>query len=147
MHPTTGPTRILHALLLAATFAACAKSPFEPDGEVEPPTTQPSRWAATYQTGTKFGGASGTWRAASDLEITADRRVLVGGRAIINPTVGESTVTWSMADGNDTNASVQLLIESTNTYFWGNAGVAGKLFQGWIQFRGEGKLDYRGLAR
>jgi hypothetical protein len=112
-------------MMVAAAMAAC-ESPTE--------TADEYRWAASYN-------------AASVLEITADRRVLLGNNYIINPQVGESTITWSMADGNGTNASIQLLVESSSTYFWGDVGVAGKLYQGWIQYPGDGKLDYRGLAR
>jgi hypothetical protein len=126
-------------MMVAAAMAACQESPTEPADQY--------RWAASYEAATKWGGVNGTWRSAAMLEITADRRVLLGNNYIINPQVGESTITWSMADGNGTNASIQLLVESSSTYFWGDVGVAGKLYQGWIQHPGEGKLDYRGLAR
>jgi hypothetical protein len=125
----------------AFTVAACSESPTSPAEEAA------YMWAATYATAEKFGGASGTWSSRADLRITSDRRVYAGDTEIMNPQVGESSVSWSMADGNSTNASFQLLIESESDYFWGDVGVAGKLFQGWIQYPGQGKLDYRGLAR
>jgi hypothetical protein len=137
-------TRLVAALAAATTLAACEDSPTGPEGEQ---TGEPYRWAATYAAAEKFGGAAGTWRATTDVMVTADRRVMVGNTEIVNPQIGESTISWSMQDGNRTNASLQLLTESTSDYFWGNVGVAGKLFQGWIQYPGQGKLDYRGLAR
>jgi hypothetical protein len=132
--------RFASIMMVAAAMAAC-ESPTDTE------TADQYRWAASYNAATKWGGVNGAWRSASTLEITADRRVLLGNNYIINPQVGESTISWSMADGNGTNASIQLLVESSSTYFWGDVGVAGKLYQGWIQYPGEGKLDYRGLAR
>jgi hypothetical protein len=143
MFSTRNLKQIAGALAAAAALVACSE-PLSPAGEQ---VGDAYLWTATYATAEKFGGASGTWSTRSDVRITADRRVFSGTTEIINPLVGESSVSWLIADGNKTNASFQLLIESTNSYFWGNVGVAGKLFQGWIQYPGQGKLDYRGLAR
>ena len=144
MRSTRNLTQLAVAIAAAATLGACAESPTGPDGE---PNGEAYRWAATYASAEKFGGASGTWRATAAVVITSDRRVQVNGKQIVNAQVGESTISWSMADGNSTNASIQLMVESSSDYFWGDIAVAGKLFQGWIQYAGQGKLDYRGLAR
>ena len=143
MRATRNLTHLAVAMAAAATLVACTESPTGPNEE----QGDPYRWAGTYASAEKFGGATGTWRARAEVVITPDRRVLVNGQEIANPQLGESTISWSMADGNGTNASIQLLIESTSDYFWGDIAVAGKLFQGWIQYPGQGKLDYRGLAR
>jgi hypothetical protein len=132
------------AFAAATSLGACKDSPTAPGGEQ---VVDGYRWQATYATAEKWGGLFGVWYPKSDIVITADRRVIVGSTEIVNSLVGETTISWSMADGNSTNASLQLLAESSSNYFWGNAGAAGKLFQGWIQYPGQGKLDYRGLAR
>jgi hypothetical protein len=124
----------------AATISGACDSLTGPDAE-------PYRWEGTYATAEKFGGASGIWRPTADVVITADRSIQVNGKEIVNPEIGVSSISWSMADGNATNASIQMLTESSSDYFWGDMGVAGKVFQGWIQYPGQGRLDYRGLAR
>ncbi|MGH8437062.1 MAG: hypothetical protein ACRERX_21965 [Pseudomonas sp.] len=125
------------ALAAAATLTACQDST----------GPEPYRWAGTYATAEKFGGTTGTWRSMADIIITSDRNVVAGGRQIVNPDVDESTISWSRADGNATNANFTLMEQSSDAYFWGTTVAAGKLFQGWIQYAGQGRLDYRGLAR
>jgi hypothetical protein len=137
------PVRLAMLAAAAVAFSACSDSTSPERDEM----VEPYRWTATYATAEKFGGASGRWSGRADVVVTADRRVLLGTAEIINPQVGETSISWSMADGNNTNASIQFLVESSSDYFWGEVGVAGKLFQGWIQYPGQGKLDYRGLAR
>jgi hypothetical protein len=139
MRATTRTAGLLSLLLTSVALAGCDKSSMGPEPEPEAYT-----WVGLYATGQKWGGATGTWRATGNLELTADRRVFVGATEIMNPQVGENTVSWSMADGNGTNAAFELMTSSTSTYFWGDTGAAGQLFQGWIQYPQEGKLDYRG---
>ncbi len=141
MRATTRTAGLLSLLLTSMALTGCDKSALGPEPQPEGYT-----WAGVYATGQKFGGASGTWRASGNLEITADRRVMVGSTEIVNPQVSENSVSWSMADGNSTNASFELMTSSTSAYFWGDSGAAGRLFQGWIQYPREGKLDYRGHA-
>lgn len=140
MKATTRRTRLLSLLLTSVVLAGCDKASMGPDGGGY-------TWAGTYATGQKWGGASGTWRASGDLEILDDRRVIHRGTEIVNPQVGDASVSWTMADGNDTNASFTLMDSSDSVYFWGDHGASGRLFQGWIQYPGEGKLDYRGHMR
>ncbi len=139
MNTTTRKAGLLSLLLASAALGGCDKSSMGPE-----PEPQSYAWAGTYATAQKWGGASGTWHASGNLEITADKRVLLGATEIVNPTVGDASVSWSMADGNHTNAAFELMESSTSAYFWGENGAAGMLFQGWIQNPGEGKLDYRG---
>jgi hypothetical protein len=63
----------------------------------------------------------------------------------VNPIVGTSTVSWSMADGNGTDGNVTFLDGSANTYIWGPTGRTGVLFEGGVRFPWEGWLDFRGV--
>jgi hypothetical protein len=131
------PRRAAVSLLgFAMTLGACESST-EPEAYT---------WAGVYATATKFGGATGKWNAHQNLEVTGDMRVMLGDVAIRNPTVGPSTISWAIADGNATNADLTLMTESSQSYFW-SSPVSGKLFQGRIQSPGQGYLDYRGLVQ
>ncbi|MGH7620008.1 MAG: hypothetical protein ACREPM_22570 [Gemmatimonadaceae bacterium] len=111
-------------------------------------TTEPTAfaWTGTYTTATKFGGATGTWQPDASIEITADGRVIRGGTVIQNPTITADQIVWSLSDGNSTSAELDFTAQSSSTYFW-SAPVSGRLFQGWIQSSGNGKLDFRGLVQ
>jgi hypothetical protein len=124
----------------------------------------------TYTTGTKWGGWSGTWNPGSDLRITPAGEIFKGGIRIANPTmVGGKTpglyhswtascaschgpgyprpsVSWTIAGGNDSNAAVTFTEGSANEYYW-PGGQGGWLYEGWIQYPGEGAVDYRGLKQ
>ena len=123
---------------LAFVLGACT------DSTAPEPTFE---WAGSYATATKFGGASGTWRGSSTLVIGNDRSVTFGSSLIVNPTVTETGVTWRMSDGNTHNANFTFTSSSSSTYFWDTVPVSGRLFQGSLQFPGEGPLDFRGLAQ
>lgn len=130
------------AVALAVTLvAACG------DDDATMPETY--AWAGTYAAQTRFGGCTGTWGSGRDgshtLVVTASREVVRSGTMIVNPTVGDSSISWSMADGNGTNAEIQFSAASTNECNWGTGGATGPLFEGFIQFPGEGPLDYRGV--
>ncbi len=102
-------------------------------------------WMGTYDTAEKFGGVNGTWQSNSTLTISATREVAYRGTAILNPTVTDAGIEWSMEDGNSTNATFSFRMGSTDDYFF-DSPVSGRVFQGGIQYAGQGFLDFRGLA-
>lgn len=129
-------------LIGALVVAACGDS------------TSPSvsySWAGTYAAQTRFGGCAGTWGNATQgshlLVITSGREVLQNGTQIVNPTVGDSTISWSMSDGNGSSANITFHGASADACIWGVSGQTGPLFEGTIQFPGEGQLDYRGVKQ
>lgn len=135
--PRYGTVATVFLVILAA---ACGSS------------TEPSpvfAWAGTYEAQTRFGGCLGTWGSGTQgshlLVITSAGEVTQNGTKIIAPTVGDSTISWSISDGNGSNADITFHHGSEDACTWGFAGQLGALFDGTIQFAGEGPLDYRGL--
>jgi hypothetical protein len=129
-------------LIVALGAAACS------DSTAPAP---PYSWAGTYAAQTRFGGCAGTWGNGTQgshlLVITAGREVIQNGTQIVNPTVGDSTISWSLSDGNGSNGDIAFHAASTDTCVWGASGQTGPLFEGTIQFSGEGALDYRGVKQ
>ncbi len=103
-------------------------------------------WAGTYNTAEKFGGATGIWQATSTLTISATREVTYRGTLILTPTVTDTGISWSRADGNSTNADFLFQMGSTNDFYF-DPSVSGRVFQGRIQYAQQGFLDFRGLAQ
>lgn len=130
------------AALILVLAAACSSS-------TSPSTT--FRWAGTYAAQTRAGGCTAAWGNATQgnqvLVVTPQRVVIRDSVQIMNPTVTDSTISWSMADGNQTNASITFEAASSSTCDWGASGQTGPLFQGSIQYPGQGPLDYRGLKQ
>jgi hypothetical protein len=133
------PASMLIGTLIAA---ACSDS-------TSPPLSY--SWAGTYAAQTRFGGCQGTWGNGTQgshlLVIATGREVFRNGAQIVNPTVGDSTISWSMSDGNGSSANITFHGASTDACFWGVNGQTGPLFEGTIQFPGEGPLDYRGVKQ
>jgi len=133
-----GTRTIAIVCCLLAGLSACSEA--SPMGEVG------FEWMGTYNTAQKFGGVAGIWQSNSTLTISATREVAYQGTAIVNPTVSSVGVTWSMGDGNSTNADFRFQMGSANDYYF-DPPVSGRVFQGSIQYVGEGPLDFRGLAQ
>lgn len=127
------------AVALLAVLAACSSSDSD--------TTPAYPWAGTYGAEHRWGGASGTWYSDQDVVITEAGEVFRGTVAIVNPTFGTNALSWATADGNATNADLAFADASTSAYYWGAGGHTGRLFEGRIQYPGEGYLDYRGVLR
>lgn len=123
--------------VLLAGLPACS--------EVTPTEEVGFEFSGSYATAEKFGGAAGIWQALSTLTISDTQDVTYRGNFIMNPTVTEMGVAWSRADGNATNADFVFLTDSSSDYFW-SAPVSGRLFQGRIQYAGQGYLDFRGIV-
>jgi formylglycine-generating enzyme required for sulfatase activity len=61
---------------------------------------------------------------------------------IQNVKVEQQTLSWSF-DDNQTAASITFKVNSEDSYFW-ESQQTGKLFQGWLQYPDEGRIDFRG---
>jgi hypothetical protein len=61
---------------------------------------------------------------------------------IQNLTVEGQTLSWSF-DDNQTAASITFKENSENNYFW-SEHQTGKLFEGWLNYPNEGRIDFRG---
>ncbi len=65
------------------------------------------------------------------------------GLAVIqNLTVQGQTLSWSF-DNNETAASINFKETSEDSYFW-EENQTGKLFEGWLNYPNEGRIDFRG---
>ncbi len=126
------------AAVVVALGAACSSS------DKTTPTPQ-FGWAGTYATEYRWGG--GVWNANNDLLVTATGEVYWGTTRILNPTVGTDTVSWAIADGNPVTVNVRFADSSTSEFYWGPGGHAGRLFEGTIQYPGEGGCSHRGVLR
>ncbi len=135
---TTRSASSAAALALAiALCAACSK------GTDSTPAPAAFEYAGTYETEYRPGG--GAWSVSDDLRVTAAGEVYWGATQILNPTVGTDTVSWSMADGNGSEAAVEFADSSTSELYWGAGGHTGRLLEGTIQSPGEGGCDWRGV--
>jgi hypothetical protein len=126
-------------ILAVLQVVACDKGATEPGDDGYP-------WAGVYQAETRAGGASGAWVAAGALEITEDARVFVDGTEMRNTNVGESVI-WTIKGGNPHSGAVVFQDGSAGNGIWGLDGQEGVLFQGWFQYAGEERRDYRGLRQ
>jgi hypothetical protein len=127
------------AILAVLQVVACDNDATAPEDDRYP-------WAGVYHAETRAGGASGPWVAAGSLQITKDGRVFVGGEEMQNANVGESVV-WTMKGGNPHSGAAVFQDGSTGNGIWGLDGQKGVLFQGWFQYPGEDRWDYRGLRQ
>lgn len=101
----------------------------------------------TYVTNHRWGGASGLWRYSIPMEVTPTGEVYYNGKQIIMPTLSATEISWTMADGNTTNAWMEFAQGSDADFFWRDSvKVDKRCAMGWIQNPGEGKLDFRGLS-
>jgi hypothetical protein len=128
------------AVLGLVHTAGCGDSISEPEDTGYP-------WAGVYEAATRAGDASAPWVAAEHLEITREGRVFVGGIEMQNINLGENTVIWTVRGGNPHSAAVALQDGSPANGIWGPGGAEGVLFQGWIEYPGEERRNYRGLRQ
>ncbi|MEA5513613.1 hypothetical protein [Nodularia sp. UHCC 0506] len=106
-------------------------------------------FAGEYTCSVKWGGETGIWRKESQPEhlwISSQGEVQFRSRfglAVIQDlTVNEQRLSWDFGD-NQTAASITFKVNSKDSYFWGD-NQTGKLFQGWLNYPKEGKIDFRG---
>ncbi len=114
--------------------------------------TEPSIFqvfAGEYTCSVKWGGETGIWRKESQPEhlwISPQGEVQFRSRfglaVIQNLTINEQRLSWNFGD-NQTAASITFKVNSEDSYFWGD-NQTGKLFQGWLNYPKEGKIDFRG---
>ncbi|MCC5618080.1 SUMF1/EgtB/PvdO family nonheme iron enzyme [Nostoc sp. CHAB 5836] len=105
--------------------------------------------AGEYACAVKWGGETGTWQKESEPEhllISEQGEVQFRSRfglaAIQNLTVQGQTLSWSF-DHNQTAASITFKENSEDSYFWSEKQT-GKLFEGWLNYPNEGRIDFRG---
>jgi formylglycine-generating enzyme required for sulfatase activity len=106
-------------------------------------------YAGEYACAVKWGGETGTWQNESEPEhllISSQGEVQFRSRfglAIIqNLTIEGQTLSWNF-DNNETAASINFKENSKNSYFW-SGYQTGKLFEGWLNYPNEGRIDFRG---
>ncbi|MBD2215136.1 SUMF1/EgtB/PvdO family nonheme iron enzyme [Nostoc linckia FACHB-104] len=106
-------------------------------------------YAGEYACAVKWGGANGTWQQESEPEhllISSQGEVQFHSRfgleVIQNLQVEGQTLSWSF-DDNQTAASITFKVNSENSYFW-ESEQTGKLFEGWLNYLNEGRIDFRG---
>ena len=105
------------------------------------------QFAGNYICAVKWGGETGTWNEGlENLLISPQGEVQLRSRSglavIENLTIAKETISWSF-DDNQTAASIIFKEDSQDTYFW-SEHQTGKLFQGWLNYPNEGKIDFRG---
>ncbi|BAZ03276.1 hypothetical protein NIES37_72890 (plasmid) [Tolypothrix tenuis PCC 7101] len=106
-------------------------------------------YAGEYACAVKWGGANGTWQQESEPEHLlifsqgeVQFRSRFGLEVIQNLKVEEQTLSWSF-DDNQTAARITFKVDSENSYFW-ESKQTGKLFEGWLNYPNEGRIDFRG---
>jgi formylglycine-generating enzyme required for sulfatase activity len=107
------------------------------------------QYTGEYACAVKWGGEAGIWQRESEPEhllISSQGQVQFRSRfglaVIQNLTVEGQTLSWSF-DNNETAASITFKENSENTYFW-EENQTGKLFEGWLNYPNEGRIDFRG---
>lgn len=79
---------------------------------------------------TRWGGNNGKWERISDMTLTSLGYVYWGKTALLNVNVhDDQSFSWTREGGNSTNGRV-----------W----IKESQLSGWVQYPGEGKLDFRG---
>jgi formylglycine-generating enzyme required for sulfatase activity len=104
-------------------------------------------FAGEYICAVKWGGETGIWHEGTEhLMISPQGEVQFRSRfglaVIQNLTVQGQTLSWSF-DHNQTAASITFTENSENSYFWSD-NQTGKLFEGWLNYPNEGRIDFRG---
>lgn len=104
-------------------------------------------YAGEYICAVKWGGDAGTWHEGLEhLSISSQGEVQFRSRfglaVIQNFQLEGQTLSWSF-DDNQTAASVTFKVNSENSYFW-EQNQTGKLFEGWLNYPNEGRIDFRG---
>jgi len=141
---------LLIAVALAVMALMCVSCSSDDDNPTAPQSLTPAldSKVGVYTTHYRWGGANGAWRGQSTFEVKATGEVYYGSTQIVMPTIADSTITWSVADGNSRNGGITFQESSTSDFFWRDkGGVTKRNFTGWIQNPGEGPLDFRGLIQ
>jgi formylglycine-generating enzyme required for sulfatase activity len=104
-------------------------------------------FAGDYICAVKWGGESGTWHEGTEkLLLSREGEVRFTSRfgttTISNWELTENTLSWTSQD-NQTAASFTFKNDSEHRYFWDDKQT-GKLFEGWLQYPNEGRIDFRG---
>jgi hypothetical protein len=104
-------------------------------------------FAGEYICAVKWGGDTGTWREGTEHLIISEQgevqfRSRFPATVIQNLKVDGNTLSWS-AEDNETAAEFTFKEGSEDRYFWED-GQSGKLFEGWLQYPNEGRIDFRG---
>ncbi|MBD2616225.1 SUMF1/EgtB/PvdO family nonheme iron enzyme [Nostoc punctiforme FACHB-252] len=109
-------------------------------------------YTGEYICAVKWGGETGIWQQESEPE-----RLLISpqgevqfrsrfGLAVIqNLNIEGQTLSWSF-DNNQTAASITFKENSQDKYFWED-NQTGKLFEGWLNYPNEGRIDFRGRLK
>uniref|UniRef100_UPI0035C93E87 SAV_2336 N-terminal domain-related protein n=1 Tax=Plectonema radiosum TaxID=945768 RepID=UPI0035C93E87 len=107
------------------------------------------KYAGEYICAVKWAGETGIWQKESQPEhllISQQGEVQFRSRfglaVIQNVKVERQTLSWDF-DDNQTAASITFQVNSEDSYFW-ESQQTGKLFQGWLNYPNEGKIDFRG---
>lgn len=103
-------------------------------------------YEGVYKCGVKWGGERGTWKNHTDLTYTQDKQILLGSTKINNVKIDGNNISWPF-DGNSNSAGFTFMQSSDQQYYWPEGKQTKKLFQGWYQDPGSGKVDYRGLIK
>lgn len=104
-------------------------------------------FAGEYICAVKWGGEYGNWNEGLEL-LSISRQGKVKFRSRFGITVLENVqivgkeISWSF-DDNRTAASITFTEDSDNSYFW-ERYQTGNLFEGWLNYPNEGRLDFRG---
>jgi formylglycine-generating enzyme required for sulfatase activity len=104
-------------------------------------------FAGEYICAVKWGGEAGIWREGTEnLSLSPQGQVQFRSRfglaVIQNLTVDDQTLSWSF-DNNETASSITFKETSEDSYFW-EENQTGKLFEGWLNYPNEGRIDFRG---
>ena len=102
----------------------------------------PEEWEGVYETAVKFDGPEGVWSAHADLVIAADSTVSLSGVDIQGAVFVGDTLSWEVAAGNGSSASVVFRDSDDRSVYW--IAPVDESFTGWIQFPGGEPLDFRG---
>ncbi len=107
------------------------------------------QYAGEYTCAVKWGGKAGIWQKESEPEhlfISPQGEVKFRSRfglaVIKNLKFEAQTLSWN-SDSNQTAAGINFKLNSENSYFWEDSHK-GKLFEGWLQYPKEGRIDFRG---
>ncbi|BAY21533.1 hypothetical protein NIES2100_12880 [Calothrix sp. NIES-2100] len=104
-------------------------------------------YAGEYTCAVKWGGETGTWHEGLELlSISTQGKVKFRSRfgfaVIENVQIEGQQLSWSF-EHNRTAASFTFKEDSENSYFW-SGHQTGKLFEGWLNYPNEGRIDFRG---
>lgn len=134
-------TKVLVIAVVALMAVSCSK-----DDNPMAPKDDGNKFAGSYISNYRWGGASGLWRGNTPLGITKKGEVTYGTTKIVKPSFTDSTLSWSMADGNKQNAGMTFSQHNNSDFYYRDKGsVEVKNFTGFIQNPGEGPLDFRAV--